>query len=432
MRNSRTARFVAVLAVGSLLAAGCASDDETTSDSTTTVAEAPSNDRGNVDGELVIGQLLPESGDLQVIFDSLSVPIEIAVAEINDAGGVLGKNVVIKAADDGTSPEVAKTGYDQLTTSEKVDVILGPASSGANTALAEKVKTDGVPMCTGSATSAALSTIDWGGYWFRTAPSDNLQGPALAQVLIDDGKSKPVIIARKDAYGEGFADALNGALGDEDATVSEPVLYDPEGTTFDGEVDQVLALTPDAVVVLGFIDDGAKIVQEMIKKGAGPDKVAIYTADGMQSSGFGATVDPANPGVVSGIKGTAPAGAPSGIVHPFTAVFEAKNVDPIFSAYYYDCAIIFALASQASASDDGTKIAEAVNGVVTGDEDCNTFVDCKKLLEDGKTIAYKGASQNFDGWQGFEPGSGTYDQWSYDAAGKVVTEAEQIKVGATE
>jgi branched-chain amino acid transport system substrate-binding protein len=256
-----------------------------------------------------------------------------------------------------------------------------------------------------------------------------LQGPALADVIVGDGKSKPSIIARKDSYGEGFSAALKDALVEKAATPGEPVLYDPEGAAFDGDVDKVIAQAPDSVVIIGFNDDGAKIVQEMIKKGVGPDKIDIYTADGMQSSKFGATVDPANPGVVSGIKGTAPAASPSGIDHPFGDVFAAKDVDPIFSAYYYDCAMLFALAAQSAASDAGSDIAKAVEGVVTGDEDCQTFADCKKFLEDGKTIAYKGASQNFDGWQGFEPGSGSYDVWSYDATGAIVTETQQIKVG---
>src|SRR5690606_32380733 len=117
------------------------------------------------------------------------------------------------------------------------------------------------------------------------------------------------------------------------------------------------ASEPDAVAVIGFNDDGAQILNVMIGKGAGPADMPIYTADGMQSSTFAETVDPSDPSKIAGIKGTAPAAAPSGIEHPFTAAFADTGVDTIFSSYYYDCTILMALAIQASGSEKGSDIA---------------------------------------------------------------------------
>jgi len=429
MRRTSTA-IGALLLVVALVAASC-SDDKTattTSDETTTTAAA-SSDRGNVDGILKIGTLVPETGDLKAIAKSLSTPIDLAVKEINEAGGVLGKPVQLVTGDDGTSPTVAQTTYGKEVNTDKVDVILGPAPSGVAAKLADGFAADKLPVCSGSTTAANLTGVG-DGYFFRTAPPDSLQGPALAQLILGDGHKKVAIVARNDDYGKGFSDALGSALSDSGATVTQTVLYDPTLDNFDSDVQKAADSQPDAVAVIGFNDDGAKIINAMIGKGIGPSVLPTYTADGMQGSSFATTVDPADPSKVAGIKGTAPAASPDGVTSPFQAVYKATGVDPIFSSYYYDCAILLALAAEQAKSDDGTKIRDAFAKSLSGDTDCNTYKDCLTALKAGKTIHYRGASSAFDKWNKTEPGTGAYEVWSYDSAGKVVTESadKQIKI----
>ena len=216
VRNRKLAAIAAFAAL-TLIAAACSSSSkksESGSGSTTTIAPSSANDRGSIDGVLTLGALLPQSGDLSVIYNSLNTPIAIAVAEINAAGGFNGKPVVVKNADDGTSPDVASSSLDTLLTSDKVDAIIGPASSGTALGIIDKIKTNGVIDCSGSNTSAELSVAGGaaGGYYFRTAPPDNLQGPALAQVILNDNKHKVAILTRNDSYGTGFGSALETAL----------------------------------------------------------------------------------------------------------------------------------------------------------------------------------------------------------------------------
>src|SRR5690606_234159 len=142
-----------------------------------------------------------------------------------------------------------------------------------------------------------------GGFFFRTAPADRYQGPALAQLVQTDGHQSVAIIARNDDYGSLFADSLSEALEAGGSEVVETVLYDAEGGSgFDADVQQVADASPDAVVVIGYNDDGAQIVNAMIGQGIGPADMPVYTADGMQSSGFAATVDESDPSKVAGIK----------------------------------------------------------------------------------------------------------------------------------
>ena len=430
MRRVQLARVVLVVGALALVASACGGDDESSDESTTTTEAENASDRGNADGEVIFGTLVPQSGDLSNIVESLQTPVDIAVEEINEAGGVLGKPVTVIEGDDGTSPTVAQTSYNKLVNTDKVDAIIGPAPSSVAAKLAESLGTDKVPTCSGSTTAANLTGVG-DGYFFRTAPGDSLQGPALAELISSDGKAKVAILARNDDYGKGFSESLQAALEEGGAEVTEVVLYNPESTSgYSADVQKAVDSAPDAVAIIGFNDDGAQILNEMIGQGAGPADIAIYTADGMQSSTFGETVDPADPSKVAGIKGTAPAAAPAGIEHPFTAKFAETEVDPIFSAYYYDCTNLMALAIEAAGSDDGADVQAAFAKNLEGDNDCQTFAECKQFLGAGETIHYRGASSAFDSWETMEPGTGVYDVWQYDAEGAVETlDVEQIKIG---
>jgi branched-chain amino acid transport system substrate-binding protein len=426
----RTTKMGLVLVATLAVVASACSKDDTSKSSTTTGKAAASSDRGNADGNLKLGTLVPQSGDLSAIVKSLQTPVDMAVTAINDAGGVNGKPVTVVQADDGTNPNVAATSYAKLVNTDKVDAIIGPAPSGVAAKLLQSIETDQVPTCSGSTTAANLSG-GGGGYFFRTAPGDSLQGPALANLITGDNHTKVAIVARNDDYGKGFSESLAKALKEGGAEVTTTVLYDPNGSSFDADVQKAVDSKPQAVAVIGFNDDGAKIINTMIGKGAGPAQVPIYTADGMQSSSFAKTVDPSDPSKVAGIKGTAPAAAPEGIESPFTAEFAATGIDTIFSSYYWDCTNLMALAAQKAGSDEGSAIAKNFSANLEGSNDCNTFATCKALLEANKTIHYRGASSAFEKWNKMEPGTGVYDVWSYGPDGKYsnVKGVAQIKIG---
>ena len=97
MKNHRWLRLLAVVSALAIALAACGGDDDdddaASGTDETTTTEGGGEDRGNVDGTLVLGALLPQSGDLAVIYDALRVPVQIAVDEINAAGGVNGRPV---------------------------------------------------------------------------------------------------------------------------------------------------------------------------------------------------------------------------------------------------------------------------------------------------------------------------------------------------
>ena len=426
MGCSRIAKLVSIAAVAGLMTAGLAA--------TAGVAAAGEEPRGNVDGSLELGQLAAQSGQLSSIVQSLTVPVTMAVDEINAAGGVLGKPLTYTVADDATDPEVASESLEGLLEDSKVDAIMGPTSSGITLNLLDEVSRRGVLMCSGSNTAADLSTADSDGYYFRTTPSDRLQGPALADLVLKDGHKKVAILARQDTYGEGLAGSVKKGLAKGKAKVVADVSYDPDATSFDKKVQRVVDKKPDAVIVLAFESDGSDIVRTLTAKGLSPQQFPIYSADGIRTNAFPTLLDPNNPAAAAGIKGTSPATQPAGVQSPFLDAFSATGVDPIYSSFYYDCTVLTALAAEKAKSDDPAKMKEVFAANTRGREKCRTFAECKQLLDDGKTIDYQGASAAFDHMNKFgkfEPNAGVYEVWQYDDNGRDVTAPSdtQIRIG---
>ncbi len=402
-----------------LLAAACGDDDD--SDSTDTTEEGAEDTRPTADA-LKVGVLFPESGSLSAIIGALRTPVDLAISEINAAGGVLGNQVTIDAADDGTDDSnLASASLESLVSSAGINVLLGPASSDLAEALMDEIRDADVLACSGSNTAASLEDLDDDGRYFGFAPNDNLQGPALAEVISGDGHQSVGILARNDTYGTGFAEALSGALEEAGLEVPFNEAYDPNSATgYQADVQGLIDADVDAVAVLGFQDDGGKVIAQMIESGVGPGEFPIYTADGMQGSTFHQKVG-ATPDLVEGIKGTAPAAAPQGVEHPFAAAYAATGQDTIFSAYYYDCMNVIAIAAEAAGSLDPDDIAEAIPDVVSEGTTCQTFADCKALLDEGEDIDYSGASGDLDLNDAGHVTRGAYDVWQYDAAGAVQT-----------
>jgi hypothetical protein len=109
-------------------------------------AGAGEEKRGNVNGSLELGQLAAQTGPLSNIVQSLTVPVTMAVDEINADGGVLGKPVTYTVADDGTDPNLASESLEGLLEDSKVDAIMGPTSSGVTLNILERSAGEGAPL----------------------------------------------------------------------------------------------------------------------------------------------------------------------------------------------------------------------------------------------------------------------------------------------
>lgn len=424
--RGRWLKLLALVAALTLVAGACNGDDDDDDGANGDDGgdDTEQVDRNNVDGVLKLGSILPSTGDLGVLGEPMNEAVAMAIRDINEAGGVLGNDVELVAEDSGTDEDLANTAADRLIGPEQVDGVLGAASSRVSLSIIDKVTGAEVVMCSPSNTGSDFTTYDDGGFYFRTAPPDNLQAQALAEAIAADGHTTVVVMHLADAYGQGFADDLVAALEEAGIEVLEQIAYDPQGTNFDADVEAAASADPEAFVLIAFPETGATILQGTIEAGIGPADVAHYYTDGLQSSDLPAGVDPDDASVLEGAQGTAPSAAPPGGAEFFPDAFTefAPGVDTIFSAHSYDCAVTMALATIAADTDDSTAIAEEMNGVTREGEKCSTFADCKELLEAGTDIDYDGAAGALDFVDAGEPGAGAYDIWAFNAEGEPETE----------
>ncbi|MEH0935727.1 ABC transporter substrate-binding protein [Micromonospora psammae] len=215
---------------------------------------------------LILGGLLPKTGDLALANPPLAAGAALAVKEINAAGGVLGEPVKWIDGDDGTSEQVAKATVASHI-SKDVPVIIGAGGSGISSSVLPDVVAAGRILFSPSNTDAGLTTVDDKGLYFRTAPPDSLQGRALADVVLRDGPGKVVVVARKDSYGEGLQETVRAEL--ERAGLGSDrvklLTYEPPADAkaapvdFSGLAREIKDYRPEAVLIIGFAESAGLI-----------------------------------------------------------------------------------------------------------------------------------------------------------------------------
>ena len=398
-QSTRTWRTLALIGAGGLALAGCggggggagtaapsSSAPAASSPSTT----APGTTQNTADGVLTIGSLLPQTGNLAFLGPPEFAGVKLAIDEINDAGGVLGKDVKYVEGDSGdTQQDVANPTVDRLLAA-KADAIIGAASSGVSFTVIDKITSAGVVHYSPANTSTKFTTYNDKGLYFRTAPSDVLQGRVVGETVLGDGHSNVGLLVLQDPYGETLSKVVGDTVkeGGGNLTPEAPVFYDPAASNFDAQVGQIKAANPDAIVLIGF-EESAKVIQAMIAQGIGPQDVPLYLVDGNLSNTLG---DDLPKGVLKGVKGTTP-----GAESPSQFRKRLLEVDPglkeyTYAAEAYDAAVTAALAAIAAKSDAGTEIGKALPEVTRNGEKCTTFEECAELAEAGTDFDYDGVS----------------------------------------
>ena len=132
--------------------------------------------------------------------------VELAIEQINAAGGVLGKKIRVVVEDDQGKPEEAQTVVTKLINSDKVAVIIGEVASSRTLAAAPVAQQNKIPLVTPSSTNPKVTQI--GDYIFRTCFIDPFQGLVMAKFATNTLKVKKVAILRdiKNDYSVGLAD----------------------------------------------------------------------------------------------------------------------------------------------------------------------------------------------------------------------------------
>jgi len=364
------------------------------------------------DGVLRIGTLFPISGTQSYLGGGQAAGVAVAVKEINDAGGVLGKPVEVLARDSGdVSTATIETSIADLVTA-RADVLVGPSSSVLAERVIPKLVAAKLPMISPAATSVRLSSAASGGYFFRTIGSAALEGNALAKTI--GGTARIAIIYFDDDMGRAVLGTMRVGLAASGALVGVQKI---DSTTKDlaPVIAAVKAVKPDDVVFVSpfsAMEQNTGMITQLTSAGFGGAKLWLTgqnTADYSQGLPVG---------TLTNVNGLLEGASPTAAFAARVAAVAPAVTDLLYAEEAYDATILAALAATVAKDAHGAAIAGHLREVSAGGIECTTYRECLDVLATSSDIDYDGIS----GATTFDANGDTspvhFGLYRYDAAGR--------------
>jgi branched-chain amino acid transport system substrate-binding protein len=394
---------IAIVGVGALVLSGCTPTDSGN--------EGPAKDL-----VLKIGTLLPQTGNLAFLGPPEEGGVALAVKEINEAK--MGITVDVTYGDSGDPDNKAYATTVPNLLSEGVSAIVGAAASGVSKLVIDQITGAGVIEFSPANTSPDFTTWDDDNLYWRTAPSDLLQGEVLGNLIAADGASTLGIIAINDAYGTGLQKVTDKTFTEAGGKVVATEFYNTGDTNFTSQISSVMAQKPDAIALITF-DEALTIIPAL--KDAGFDTSKLYLVDGNLKQ-FG---DDLPAGSLTGAKGTTPGPVLNDDFQQRlqAAYSEANNGkamgdDYRYAAESYDAVVLLALAALAAKSVVGKDIAaklQEVSGGSGNGEKATDFKSAATIINDGGVVDYDGYSGGVKFDDAGDPTEATIGIFQYDA-----------------
>lgn len=337
---------------------------------------------------LKIGFNFEETGDVASYGTAEQKGAQLAVDEINKAGGVDGKQIEVTDKDNKSELSEASTVSTNLVTQAKVNAIVGPATSGGTGAAITNAAKASVPLITPSGTQDDLTKGQ--DYLFRATFIDSFQGKILSKYVTDNLKAKKVVLYYDNSsdYAKGIAKAFQEEYKGE---IVATETFASKDTDFQAALTKFKGKDFDALVVPGYYTEAGKIVNQA--RGIGIDK-PIVGGDGFNSEEFISQATPAAATNVYYVSGYSTSGDMTAKAKKFLEAYKAKyNEEPsMFSALAYDSVYMVAEASKGAKNSVDIKenLAklkdfEGVTGSITMDKNHNPVKSALMIgLKDGK------------------------------------------------
>ena len=416
LTRSRAAKVlggIALASAGALVLAGCTGggDDDNTDDTGDTAGfefpidcdeaepaaytpDLQSDSQGpGTDLTYKIGTALPQTGNLAFLGPPEISATDYAASEVNAAAK--GVTIDLIQGDSGDTDNKAYETEIPRLLGEGATAIVGAASSGTSLQFIDQVIAAGAIQFSPANTSAAFTAYEDNGLYWRTAPSDVLQGEVLGNLIAADGNETLGMLVLNDSYGTGLACFTKEAFEAAGGEVVAASMYNTGDTNFSAQVEDVLAASPDAIALITF-EEVKTIIPELLGADFPADK--MYLVDGNLSN-FG---DEFEEGTLTGAKGTYPAVDPASIAEfrdSLQAYWTGKGnpelQDFTYAPESFDAVILLALAALQAGSTEGVDVAahlQSVSGGADEGEKCTTFAACADLIIAGQAVDYDGVS----------------------------------------
>jgi branched-chain amino acid transport system substrate-binding protein len=256
MKIMKKLTFVAVLCAAIFTFAGCAKKSANT---------------------ITIGGIFPLSGPVAVYGIDAKNGIELAIAEINAAGGIDGKQIALVSEDDEGNAEKSVNAYKKLTTSNKVNMIIGSLTSGCTIAITSLAQAQKVVLMAPAATNPVVT--DAGDFIFRACYTDPFQGAVGGQFAAVDlgAKNAAILYDNGNDYSVGLKDNFVLAFQSRGGTIAAQESYITGDIDFNAQLTKIKSVNPDVVYLPDYYSTVSLIAKQLRAQGI---NCPIVGADG--------------------------------------------------------------------------------------------------------------------------------------------------------
>ena len=232
-------------------------------------ATAPAPEARPAEDVILLGEVGSLTGSEAAFGKSTRDGVELALEEVNAAGGLLGKKVAVRVYDDQSKPEEAASATKRLLTQDKVVVVLGEVASSNSLAMAPIAQDAKIPMISPSSTNPRVTEV--GDYIFRVCFIDPFQGFVMAKYAHDDLKYTRVAILtdKKSAYSEGLTEVFQRKFTEMGGKIAGVEAYAKGDTDFRAQLTKVKAARPTGLYLPGYYQDVAAIAEQARELGLG-------------------------------------------------------------------------------------------------------------------------------------------------------------------
>lgn len=360
---------------------------------------------GGQAGNIKIGVVLSTTGLLGPMGIDMMKAAELAVKEINDSGGLLGRQVELVKEDDTTDAAKALERVKKMVEVDGVQLMVGGMISGAAMAIGPYAAQKGVLVVSPSATAATIASQPWKEWLFRTTPADEFQGDVLADLVIEKGYTKLAAMVQDNPYGVGLEKALVDSLKAKSWSGKQVVSvhFDPTKKDYRTELDQIKSAGPDVVLAVTYAEDGIIVFKQASEMGL--DNIAWLGCDGNYGDGMFAEPKAAEFMAKAMVAGTRAAG-PSGTAYDkFAAAYKAYagKDSSVYCDTVYDAVRLIAAGIKAAGKTDPAAVKaemlkigknyDGASGIITfnatGDRVSGTFELWKVVKDSAAPTGYK-------------------------------------------
>jgi len=359
-----------------------------------TVGLASCSGGGGESDEILIGEYGSLTGTTATFGISTRNGIDMAIDEVNAAGGVLGRQVRVIVEDDQGRPEEAQTVVTKLITSDRVVAVLGEVASSRTLAAAPVAQRYGIPMITPSSTNPAVTDV--GDFIFRTCFIDPFQGLVMAKFASESLGLTNVAILRdiRNDYSVGLADVFEENFLAMGGTIVADQSYSEGDTDFSAQLTAIRATNPQAIFVPGYYTEVGLIARQA--KSLGLD-IPLLGGDGWDSPSLLEIGGEALEG--SYFSNHYSVDDPSPAIQKFVTEYEARfGAKPdALAGLGFDAAMLLFDAMTRAGSTDPIAVRDAlaqtrdfpgVTGTITLDENRNAVKPAVVLTIQGGQLAY--------------------------------------------